>query len=381
MRPRNKLSNNVSQHFPYAHVTGSDWRSICDQVLDQLPADPPGALAFIYIADALAGETDRILDYLRSRSGVAHWVGSVAQGLCSTGRETYEEPAIAVMLTDLSAEDFRVIPSIHGDPAPWLEGIAAWREQHMASVAIVHGDPGHGAVPETMESLADQLQGFLVGGLSSGDNLQVQIADKAVGAGLSGVLLSARVSLSSGHSQGCSLIGERHTITASNQNLIAELDGRKALDVFKEEIGEELASKLRQVGGLIFAALPVEGSDTGDYLVRNLVGIDPDRGLLAIGDLAPQGGAIQFARRDAETAREDLVNMVETLKERLPGPPKGALYHTCLGRGRHQFGEDSAELKLVREHLGDLPLIGFYANGEISHRRLYGYTGILSVFC
>lgn len=371
----------MSQPFPYAHVTGSDWRSICDQALEHLPADPPGALAFIYIADSLAGETDRIVDYLRSRSGVAHWVGSVGQGLCSTGLETYDEAAIAVMLTDLSADDFRVIPSINSNPAPWLQDIAAWREQHMASVAIVHGDPGHGAVPETIESLADQLQGFLVGGLSSAENLQVQIADKAVGAGLSGVLLSARVSLSSGHSQGCTLIGSRHTITESNQNLIAELDGRKALDVFKAEIGEELAANLRQVGGLIFAALPVEGSDTRDYLVRNLVGIDPDRGLLAIGDLAPKGSSIQFARRDTETARADLVHMIETLKERLPGPPKGALYHTCLGRGRHQFGEDSAELKLVREHLGEVPLVGFYANGEISHRRLYGYTGVLSVFC
>ena len=372
----------TAQRFPYAHQTGTDWRSICDQLMQDLPAEAPGQLAFIYIADNLAGDTDRIIDYLRSRLGVAHWVGSVAQGLCSTGLETYGEPAIAVMLTDLGEEDFRVIPPIRDDPESWLTGIAEWRARNLASIAIVHGDPSHPQVPGTIEMLADQLEGgFLVGGLTSADTLQVQIADRAVGSGLSGVLLGASASLSTGLTQGASLIGHRHQITESRHNIIARLDGRPALEVFKEDIGAQLATDLQQVGGRIFAALPVAGSDTGDYLVRNLVGIDPEKELVAIGDLAPSGSEIQFARRDHDTARRDLINMVEKLRERLPGPPKGALYHTCLGRGRYQFGDDSAELKLIREHLGDVPLVGFYANGEIEHRRLYGYTGVLSIFC
>ena len=372
-----------SQPFPYAHHTGSDWRSICDRLLQDLPQPPPGQLAFIYIADSLAGDTDRIIDYLRARSGVEHWVGSVAQGLCSTGRETYEEAAIAVMLTDLGEQDFRVIPPIRDDPETWLKSIDEWRQQNLASIAVVHGDPGHQQVPEIIEKLADGLEGgFLVGGLTSSENLQVQIADKAVGAGLSGVLFGAGARLSTGLSQGAALIGKRHEITEAERNIIARLDNRPALEVFKEDIGEELAADLlRRVGGVIFAALPVAGSDTGDYLVRNLVGIDPENQLLAIGDLAPVGSQIQFARRDRETASNDLVHMIETLKARLPGPPKGALYHSCLGRGRHQFGEDSAELKLIQSHLGDVPLVGFYANGEIEHRRLYGYTGVLSIFC
>jgi small ligand-binding sensory domain FIST len=75
------------------------------------------------------------------------------------------------------------------------------------------------------------------------------------------------------------------------------------------------------------------------------------------------------------------VRMVRDLKRRLPGPAKGALYHSCLGRGRHLFGDDSAELRLIEHELGPVPVVGFYANGEISLRRLYGYTGVLSVFC
>jgi small ligand-binding sensory domain FIST len=89
---------------------------------------------------------------------------------------------------------------------------------------------------------------------------------------------------------------------------------------------------------------------------------------------------IQFARRDAVTAEEDLRRMVTALRARLPGEPRGALYHSCLGRGRNLFGDGSAELRLVRELLGEVPLAGFYANGEISHNRLYGYTGVLTLF-
>ena len=109
-------------------------------------------------------------------------------------------------------------------------------------------------------------------------------------------------------------------------------------------------------------------------------GIDPDRGLLAIGDLVEPGREIQFARRDPNTARADLERMVEGLKARLDVPARGALYFSCLGRGRHQFGDDSAEMRLLQSLLGDVPLAGFYANGEISHNRLYGYTGVLTLF-
>ena len=152
------------------------------------------------------------------------------------------------------------------------------------------------------------------------------------------------------------------------------------MEVLKEDIGEVLSRDLAQSAGYIFTAMPIPGSDTGDYLVRNLVGIDPERGLIAIGDVISPGDEIQFAKRDAQTAREDLRHMISNLKRRLPGIPRGALYHSCLGRGRNQFGEDSGEMRLVQEALGDVPLVGFYANGEISHNRLYGYTGVLTLF-
>ena len=365
--------------FAYTHQTGSDWKTLCDQCIADLPK-ASGNLAFIYLHHQIASETDRIIDYLRSQTNIAHWVGSVAEALCSTGRETYEEIAIAILVTDFDDDDFRVIPALRDNPQVWLDENRSWIDQHFASIAVVHGDPSHQAVPNTIEQLANQLQGFVVGGLTSSETLNVQIADQAVGAGLSGVLLGSNISMHTRLAQGCQLISEPHTITECEQHIIVKIDERPALDVFKEAIGPELSKDLHAVAGRIFAALPIEGSDTGDYLVRNLVGLDPDHKLVAIGDVVHPGQRIQFARRDNDAAKQDLIDMVDQVKANISTPIKGALYHTCLGRGRHEFGAPNVELNIIKEHLGDVPLIGFFANGEISHRRLYGYTGVLSVF-
>ena len=88
-----------------------------------------------------------------------------------------------------------------------------------------------------------------------------------------------------------------------------------------------------------------------------------------------------FCRRDGNSAREDMMRMLTDIRGRLGGEPRGAVYYSCLGRGRYQFGENSEELKLIRDELGNIPLVGFFANGEIFHNRLYWYTGVLTVFC
>jgi small ligand-binding sensory domain FIST len=369
--------------YPFAHALAGDWQGACDAALTALGAIPDdGRLGFVYAADRFAPDLGRIIERLRQRSGVETWVGTVGSGICSTGRETYEEPGLALMVTDIGPERYRLVPSIERDTSEFLASVAPWRQQTGAFFGVVHGDPRNPATPQLVEGLATGLEnGYLVGGLSSaeGDDFP-QVAGSVVSGGLSGALLGGDVPVATGLTQGCSLIGTKHEVTACERNLVISLDGRPALDVFKEDIGEVLARDLKRVAGYIFVAMPIAGSDTGDYLVRNLIGIDPESGLLAVGDMVQEGMSLQFARRDARTARDDLIRMLDGLKGRLDGPPKGALYHSCLGRGRFLFGEDSGELRLVREHLGDVPLVGFYANGEISHRRLYGYTGVLTLF-
>jgi small ligand-binding sensory domain FIST len=365
--------------FRSMHLTGSDWHALCDAIAGQHATS--GNLAFVYLAEEFASDTDRIIEYLRDRTGVTHWVGCVGMGLCSNALETYDEPAISVLFTPFQDDDYRIISGIGSDPTDWLRATQAWRSATLASVGIVHADPSSETLPADLATLGEGLGGgFLVGGIASAQSGALQIADRAIQGGLSGVLLSGSVAVSTGLTQGCSLIGSKHRVTRCERNVIERIDDRPALDVLKEDIGEVLARDLSRIGGYIFAALPIPGSDTADYLVRNLVGIDPNRGLVAIGDLVEPGMDIQFARRDANTARADLERMVLQLRDRLPGPARGGLYHTCLGRGRHLFGEASAELSLIRDLLGDVPLAGFYANGEISHNRLYGYTGVLTLF-
>jgi small ligand-binding sensory domain FIST len=248
-------------------------------------------------------------------------------------------------------------------------------------LGVVHADPRDATLTETVAALAGETSCFMVGGLASSRSHPLVLAGRPLEGGVSGVLLAPEIALATGLSQGCSPIGPTRRITEAQGNVILAIDDRPALDVFKEEIGELLARDLRRVGGLIFAAFPVRGTDTGDYLVRNLVGIDPRAGAIAVaGDFA-EGDAILFCRRDAPSAVEDLKRMLAQLKRRCgKATPKAGLYFSCLARGPNLFGPDSEELRLIRAELGDFPLAGFFANGEICNDRLYAYTGVLTVF-
>jgi small ligand-binding sensory domain FIST len=164
------------------------------------------------------------------------------------------------------------------------------------------------------------------------------------------------------------------------RNIIITLDDKPALEVMKQDIGELLARDLNRIGGTVFVGLPIGGSDTGDYMVRNLVGLDPGRGLVAIGDLVETGMKMMFCRRDAASAIEDMGRMLTSMKEGLYTKPRGGVYYSCLGRGASLFGPGSEELKMIEAAFGEFPLVGFFCNGEISHNRLYGYTGVLTLF-
>ena len=253
--------------------------------------------------------------------------------------------------------------------------------EYVPPLAVVHGNPTDEQVPNLIKVLSNTTGGFLVGGLSASRGKHLQLAGEVVDSGLSGVLLSStKIPLATGLTQGCSPIGPIHVVTESEKNILLTLDGRSALEVFCEDIGDELAQDLQRCNGVIFAAILVEGSDTGDYLVRNLLGIDIQSGAVAIGELLGADQRIMFCRRDQVNAEADLRRMVRNLKKRALGLIKGGLYFSCVARGPNQFGPGSRELGIITEELGIFPLAGFFANGEISHNRLYGYSGVLTLF-
>lgn len=370
--------------FRAACGSGEDWESVASACLAGLGSEPVVAnVGFIYVTDALAPYIDNLLQTLREETRVERWVGSVGMGICCTGVEIYDQPAAAVMLARLPDDSFRLLPAGIKPLTEALEQNRDWLTRQNVHFGVVHGDPRDPHIPQVIESLSAELDpGFLVGGLSSAaeDMFMQQVSGGVTEGGLSGLLLSGDVEVVSSLTQGCTPMGNRHTITRCDGNIVAELDGRPALDVFREDIGEVLARDLSRVAGYIFAGLPVAGSDTGDYLVRNLVGIDPEEKLLAVGDKLENNLPIMFCRRDGDAAREDMLRMLNDLGNRAGNRIRGGLYFSCLGRGRYQFGENSEELKMIRDQLGDFPLVGFFANGEISHNRLYGYTGVLTLF-
>ena len=369
--------------FAAAHASGADVEAVLRQCLDGLEGRTGGHdLGFVYFTDHLAPNAERIAAELRSATGVERWVGAAGIGVCASGTEYWDEPA-AVVLTGRFGEDGAQVFAASG---PMLQGVAGvldgWRDARTPLFAVVHLEPGAAGPVETVAALSAWMpDGFLAGGLASSRHPGPAPLLPASPGGLSGVLFAGDVAVATRLSQGCTPIGPRHAVTAADGNVLVELDGRPALDVFREDIGEVLARDLARVGGYIFAGLPVAHADTGDYLVRNLLGLDEARGLLAIGDHVQAGGQVLFCKRDAHTARDDLLRMLDEIRAAVgERRPRGGLYFSCLARGPSMFGQPSAEMAVVREVLGDIPLAGFFANGEVSHDRLYTYTGVLTLF-
>lgn len=356
--------------FGAASGDTDEWGPLAVACAEQIGTRQGPYLGFVYASDRIAGHLKEVTAVLRRITGVADWVGSVGIGVIGD-EEFYDRPALTALAVPLSPDDYRLIASIT-EP-----GDAVARE---AGLTVLHADPRNEQVPEIVARIAEAGGSFVVGGLTAARGPHEQVAGAVAQGGVSGVWLSPAVGVQVGLSQGCSPIGPVRQVTGGARNVAFEIDGRPALDVLKEDIGEALAQQLERVAGVIHVAFPVAGSDTGDYLVRNLVGIDPQRGWIAVGDMVEPGRAIRFVRRDRDAAAQDLARMLGELKRRIAAPPRGGLYFSCVARGPNLFGPGSQERAILRRELGDVPLVGMFCNGEISNARLYGYTAVLTLF-
>lgn len=368
--------------FQLVTASGLDARDLVNDCLHQLgDVRKKFNLGFLYASDTLANELKHILGRLKQETSIDNWVGSVGTGLCYTGNEIYDTKALVLMLADIDSKDFTIIGGMELSEEQLLEQVSSYCKDELPHVGIIHGDPSNPATPNLIEKISDTVPAaYLVGGLTSSSTKNFQIANDVISGDVSGIFFSPHIETVIGHTQGCSALKEQHVITRSDNNLLIELDHRPALDVLREDIGEVLSKDIYKISGYIFAGLPIEYSDTGDYLVRNIIGLDEEQKIIAIGDYLYEGSRFMFCRRDGNSAREDLLRMLTAMKSRIKKAPRGAVYFTCLGRGRYQFGENSEELKLIKKELGDFPLVGFFANGEIFNNRLYGYTGVLTLF-
>ncbi|MBI3156425.1 MAG: FIST C-terminal domain-containing protein [Burkholderiales bacterium] len=386
--------------FRCGHATHPDWRMALALAGAQLDAGASGApeptLGFVYFTDAYVAHADELLQALQRRWPQVGWVGCVGIGVAASGVEYFDEPALVLMLAALPRGRFEVFSGAR--PIRRIEPYAA----------LVHADPATQDLAELIAEMSDRTaSGYLFGGVAASRAGSVHIADGVWRGGLSGVAFGADVPLVSRVTQGSQPIGPARVVTSAERNIVLALDGAPALPALLGDLGlpgledpRQALPKLRAtlVGLSDANAAPLgRGGQFGtDTRVRHLVGLDPARQAIAVADRVESGMRLTFCQRDVAAARRDLVRICSEIREELApetlpvaaggdaaGGARemlGAIYVSCSGRGGPHFGGPSAEAKIVRHALGDVPLAGFFAGGEIARHHLYGYTGVLTVF-
>jgi len=385
--------------FLVGHATHPDWKAALALAAMQIDArraaaeadgDAAPTLGFIYFTDHYAAHAEALLAALRERWPGLAWVGCVGVGVAASGVEYIDEPALVLMLAPLPADSFEV-----------FSGARMLRHVEPRS-ALVHADPATPDLAELIVEMSERTSsGYLFGGLVSSRSVGVHIADGVWQGGLSGVAFGDGVPVISRVTQGSQPVGPTREVTACERNVVVELDGQPALSCLLADLGLPGLDDRRQAMPRLRATL-VGVTDAAadaataaaarhrafgsDVRVRHLIGLDPGRQAVAVAEMLQPGMRLAFCQRDVAAARRDLVRICSEIRDELASPdapPRrilGALYISCAGRGGPHFGGPSAELKIVQHALGEVPLAGFFAGGEIAHHHLYGYTGVLTVF-
>ena len=240
-----------------------------------------------------------------------------------------------------------------------------------------------------LRGLADELGPVpVLGGVAAGSPLFELFNTEAVSGALVGLALAGGSPVI-GVAQGCEPIGEPYVVTRGEHNLVQAIAGRSAVDVLREAIQSVPDYERRVPRAGIFAGLAIDPAksplERGDFLVRNLAGLDRESGAVGVAEAVRVGQTIQFHIRDAEAARADLEAMLARVHRELAGrPPAFGVYFDCAGRGQGLYGTPDHDVTLIRERLGTWPLVGFFGNGEFApvggRNFFHNYTGVLVVF-
>lgn len=394
------------QAFRHGHAAHPDWRTATETLMTRLAAggsvSAPG-LGVLYVTERLAGRLGDVATLLRERFPAVQWVGASAHGVCSTGVEYRNDTALAAMICELPADSWRVFCVRRDDTLDHgVQAVDVQTRGGGAFTGLVHAEPTAAGLGESIAALAARLgTGFLFGGLVGGGQPESdQLAGRLVSGWLSGALFGEQVRLLSRVTQGCAPLAGEHVISECSSHYIRRLDDEPALDVLLADLGVAAEVRESRDGDEILRALPAERLSNGlmvglaparrergigfaDYAVRNVLGIDPQNRLLAIAATPQPGDRAVFCTRDRRAARADLVRVCTELRDELESESLrvlGAHYVSCVGRGEYLFGAPGAELGIIAHNLGAVPLVGFFAHGEIARDRIYGYTGVLTLF-
>ena len=350
------------------------------------------ALVFVTGVSADVAAAGAALDAVRRATGAPVVVGCSGTGILTERGEIEGEPAVAV----LAVRDERLVATPfsferQGERADLGAELGQRIGATLAEGGCVLVLPDAiGCNPPALLAQLHESLGFVpvLGAVAAGEPM-LELSDAGVAEGaLVGVALSGLAPVI-GVTQGCTPIGEPYVITHAQSNVVERIGSRPALEVLSEAIRSHPGAHARVQRAGVFAGLAMDPAksplERGDFLVRNLVGADHSSGALAVAERVRVGQTLQFQIRDAEASRDDLRAMLDELAARLGGRrPAFGCYFDCAGRGRGLFGVADHDVTLIRERLGEFPLVGFFGNGEfapIGRRNFFhNYTGALVIF-
>ena len=351
-------------------------------------------LAVVFVSGAHGAAIRPALDGLADSLGTRALLAATAEGVLAGAREHESGPIVAVWLARLPGA---VVETVALEYAPGADGgsFLGWPQRLVddwpegAGMVLV-ADPFSFPVDRFIARMEEEHPGMpIVGGMASAGGIpgcNTLVAGRHLSdCGAVGVVVGGAARIRPVVSQGCRPVGRPMVITRAEENVIVELGGRPAVERLREvyasidEADRHLFRNSPHLGRV--ASEYQERFERGDFLVRSVLGADPDSGILAVGDLMRTGQTVQFHVRDAATAHEDLLCL---LTRDGGAEPAGALVFTCNGRGTRLFAEPDHDARCLRDALGDVPAAGFFAQGEIGpigkRNFLHGFTASIALF-
>jgi len=372
---------------------------VCRSVREQL-GDGDVHLSVVFVSPHFKDHYQRIPLLLQEHFTPGLLLGCSGGGIIGNGQEVEHKPAFSLTAARLPGVEIQPIqtdtlnlPDPDTAPSVWHEWLGV--EGSKDPQYIFLADPFSFRGEEFLAGVdyayprASKVGGMASGAQSQGGNA-LYLGDKIHSSGLVGVALSGNIRLDTIVAQGCRPIGKPMNITKCRQNLLEEVEGQPPLSVLEEmvETMSEYDRKLLQTSLFLGIEMDPLKDDPGqgDFLIRNLVGVDRENGALSIGALLREGQLVQFHLRDKVMSADDLKAMLAKYSKRkdISDTPSGALLFSCLGRGEYLYGEANHDSNMFREQIGEVPLGGFFCNGEIGPvgktTFLHGYTSSFGIF-
>ena len=355
-------------------------------------------LLIAFVSEHHSGAFERLPDMVSAELGACLLIGCSAGGVIGGGKEVEQHAGLSMTAAVLPGVDLTPF-QVEIEALPQADAAAAWERLLGVSAAK---DPNFLLLPDPFsfdpEAFVRGLdcaypQSRKVGGLASGGRQPgsnaLFLGPRVYRTGLVGVALTGDIRVDTIVAQGCRPIGQPMFITKSDDNVLWELDGQPAVKVLQDlynrlpNADQELARQSLFLG--IVMSEEQQEYHHGDFLIRNIMGMDTTRNALVIGARLRPNSVVQFHLRDAKTSADDLDHLLTSYAAGRPtASPQGALLFSCLGRGVHLYGCADHDSDAFRRHLGDIPLGGFFCNGEIGPVHgttfLHGYTSAFGLF-